>query len=174
MKIVSPQISHKSDLGGVMLNLGDEAALVRAHEEMMRSARNAMPDAELRGVTLQRMASEGYEMILGAKLHPSTGHAVVVGMGGRLVEILDDVSFRVLPLDREEAAEMVAELRGHRALKGFRGGKAADLEALTDAILRLAQLLEEFPALEEIDINPIVVFEEGHGVQALDSRIRFL
>jgi acetyltransferase len=130
-----------------------------------------MPDAELRGITLQKMASEGYEMILGAKLHPSTGHAIMLGMGGKFVEIIDDVSFRALPLSREEAGGMIAELKGHGALKGFRGGKPADLEALTDAILRLAQLLADFPELEEIDINPIVVFEEGHGLQALDSRI---
>ena len=114
-----------------------------------------------------------YEMILGARSHPSTGLAVMLGMGGTLVELMDDVAFRVLPLAREEVAEMIAELRGDRVLKGFRGGKPADLSALTDAIMRLAQLLEDFPDLKQIDINPIMVFEEGQGVQVLDSRILF-
>jgi acetyltransferase len=173
MKIVSPQISHKSDLGGVVLNLRNEVELARAYEEMFRSVGNGLPDAELRGITLQKMESEGSEMILGAKLYPTAGHAILLGMGGSLVEILDDVSFRIPPISREEAGEMIGELRGHRALKGFRGAKAADLEALTDAILRLAQLLEDFPELEEIDINPIMVLAEGRGVRALDSRIVF-
>jgi acetyltransferase len=173
LKIVSPQISHKSDLGGVVLNLGDEEELAGAYEKMLRSVGDAMPNAELRGVTLQQMAPEGHEMILGAKLHPATGHSLMLGMGGVFVEIMDDVSFRVLPIAREEAEGMIEDLKGHAALKGFRGGKPADLEALREAILRLAQLLEDFPGIQEIDINPIIVLEEGRGLQAVDSRILF-
>jgi len=173
MKIVSPQISHKSDLGGVVLNLRGESELVEAHERMRQSVQRLMPDAELLGMTLQRMASAGHEMILGAESHPSTGHAIMLGMGGTLVDLLDDVSFRIPPLSHEEAGEMIEELRGHRVLAGFRGERPADLSALSDAILRLAQLLEDFPEIEQIDVNPIVVFEEGRGLQALDSRIVF-
>jgi acyl-CoA synthetase (NDP forming) len=173
MKIVSPQISHKSDLGGVVLDLGDEAELVDAFERVQRSVREAMPEAELRGMVLQKMAGAGQEMILGAESHPSTGHALMLGMGGTLVEILDDVSFRIPPLSREEAAEMIEELRGHRVLSGFRGGASADLRALSDAVLRLAQLVEDFPEIEQIDVNPLVVYGKGRGLRALDSRIVF-
>jgi len=173
MKIVSPQISHKSDFGGVALDLKEEADVARAYEEMLRSVEEALPDAEVRGVLLQKMAPMGQEMILGAIRDPSAGHVIMLGMGGVFVEIMEDVSLRTLPLSHEEARGMIAELRGHRVLKGFRGGKPADLEALADAILRLAQFLTDFPEIAEIDVNPIMLFEEGRGLRALDARIVF-
>jgi acyl-CoA synthetase (NDP forming) len=173
MKIVSPQISHKSDVGGVILNLKNEAELVEAYEKMYSSLQETLPDAELRGVTLQVMASEGYEMILGAKWDPSAGHVLMLGLGGIFVEVMEDISFRVVPVSSEDAQEMIAELKGHRILKGFRGSKPADLEALTDTILRLSQLLKDIPEIKELDINPVMILEEGKGLQALDARILF-
>jgi acyl-CoA synthetase (NDP forming) len=119
------------------------------------------------------MASEGYEMILGAKWDSSAGHVLMLGLGGIFVEVMEDVSFRVLPVSLEDAQEMIAELKGYRILEGFRGSKPADMDALTDIILRLAQLLKDFPEIKELDINPLMVFEEGKGLQALDARIVF-
>ena len=171
MKVVSPQISHKSDVGGVVLNLKSEAELVEASEKMRSSVHEALPDAELRGVTLQAMAPEGHEIILGAKWDPLAGHVLMLGLGGIFVEVMEDVSFRVLPVSREDVREMIEELKGHRILKGFRGGKSADLEALCDAILRLAQLLKDFPEIKELDINPLMILVEGKGLIALDARI---
>jgi len=173
MKIVSPQISHKSDVGGVVLNLKNEAELVEAYEKMCSSLQEALPDTELRGVTLQVMASEGYEMILGAKWDPSAGHVLMLGLGGIFVEVMEDISFRVVPLSREDAKEMIEELKGHRILEGFRGGRPADMEALTDTILRLSQLLNDFPEITELDVNPVLLFEKGQGLKALDARIVF-
>ncbi len=171
IKIVSDQISHKSDVGGVQLNLRNPEALAEAFEEMMTRIGKAYPDAKLDGVLVQPMVSGGRELILGGRQDPQFGPVVMVGMGGIFVEILDEVSVRVAPIAQWEALEMIEELRGAQILKGARGDQASDIEAVTEALLRLAQLLQDFPEIKEVDINPLRVFYAGEGCRALDARM---
>lgn len=171
IKIVAEQISHKSDVGGVQLNLRNPEALAEAFEEMVTRIRSAYPQAHLDGVLVQPMVSGGRELILGGRQDPQFGPVVVVGLGGIFVEILNEVSVRVAPVARWEAREMIEELRGAQILKGARGDQASDIEAVVDALLRLAQLLQDFPEIQEVDINPLRVFYEGEGCRALDARM---
>lgn len=171
IKIVAEQISHKSDVGGVQLNLRNPEALAEAFEEMMRRIREAYPNADLDGVLVQPMVSGGRELIIGGRQDPQFGPVVVVGLGGIFVEILNEVSVRVAPVARWEAREMIEELRGAQILQGARGDQASDIDAVVDALLRLGQLLQDFPEIKEVDVNPLRVFYEGEGCRALDARM---
>jgi acetyltransferase len=155
----------------VQLNLRNPEALAEAFEEMMTRIRSAYPQARLDGVLVQPMVSGGRELILGGRQDPQFGPVVVVGLGGIFVEILNEVSVRVAPLASWEAREMIEELRGAQILKGARGDQASDIEAVVDALLRLAQLLQDFPEIQEVDINPLRVFYENEGCRALDARM---
>jgi acyl-CoA synthetase (NDP forming) len=169
LKVLSPHISHKSDVGGIALGIEDEESLKRAWDEMLNRVQKATPDAPLDGFLLQRMVTGGREVILGGKRDPSFGPVVMFGLGGVYVEVLDDVAFRVSPLTQEEAEEMIAEVKGSRLLRGIRGEKPSDVEAIVDCLLRLSQLLQDFPAVAEVDINPLIVLEKG--AVAVDTRI---
>jgi len=169
LKILSPRISHKSDVGGIALGIEDEESLKRACAEMLSRIQAKAPDAPLEGFLLQRMVSGGREVILGGKRDPSFGPVLMFGLGGVYVEVFDDVSFRVAPLTRREAAEMIAEVKSSRLLRGIRGEKPSDVEAVVDCLLRLSQLLLDFPAIAEVDINPLIVLEKG--AVAVDARI---
>jgi len=186
LKILSPHISHKSDAGGIALGIEDEKSLKRACEEMLSLPRERAPGTPLsnrhsqisiphspfstpHGFLLQKMISGGREVILGGKRDPSFGPVVMFGLGGVYVEVFDDVAFRVAPLTREDAEEMIAEVKGSRLLPGIRGEKPSDVEAVVDSLLRLSQLLQDFPAIAEVDINPLVVLEKG--TLAVDARI---
>ena len=169
LKVLSPHISHKSDMGGIALGIEDEKDLKRAWREMLSQVQEKAPAVPLEGFLLQRMISGGREVILGGKRDPSFGPVVMFGLGGVYVEVFDDVAFRVAPLTRKDAEEMMAEVRGSRLLQGVRGEKPADMEAVADCLLRLSQLLQDFPAIAEVDINPLIVLEKG--AKAVDARI---
>jgi acyl-CoA synthetase (NDP forming) len=169
LKVLSPHISHKSDVGGIALGIEDEESLRRAWAEMLSRVRAEAPDAPLEGFLLQKMAPGGREVILGGKRDPSFGPVVMFGLGGIYVEVFDDAAFRVAPLTQEDAEEMIAEVRGSRLLRGVRGEKPSDVEAVVDCLLRLSQLLQDFPAIAEVDINPLIVLEKG--AVAVDARI---
>jgi len=169
LKVLSPHISHKSDVGGIALGIEDEESLKRAYDEMLSQVQEKAPDVPLEGFLLQRMISGGREVILGGKRDPSFGPVVMFGLGGVYVEVFDDVAFRVAPLTREDAEEMIAEVRGSRLLRGIRGEKPSDVEAVADCLLRLSQLLQDFPAVAEVDINPLIVLEKG--AKAVDARM---
>jgi len=171
LKVVSGQISHKSDVGGVQLNLRDEAAVTSAYEEMFARVRKAHPKDEIEGVLVQPMVSGGRELILGGRQDPQFGPVVLVGLGGIFVEVFSEAVVRVAPISRREAREMVESLRGYPILKGARGHKPADVDSLIEALLRLSQLLTDFPEIKELDINPLRVFHEREGCCALDARI---
>lgn len=171
IKVISEHISHKSDVGGVQLNLRNGPAVVEAFEDMTERIQRAYPDARIDGVLVQPMATGGRELILGGRQDAQFGPVVLVGMGGVFVEIFEEVSLRVAPIPRREALAMVEELRGAPILMGARGHKRSDIEAVVDAILRLCQLLCDFPQILELDINPLRVFHERDGCQALDARI---
>lgn len=171
MKILSEQISHKSDAGGVRLNLQDENQVGRAYDQMLDHIRLNFPQAQLDGVLLQPMISGGKELILGGRQDPQFGPVIVLGMGGIFVEILEQVSMRVAPITMSDAWEMIDDLRGAQILSGVRGEQPSDKKALVEALLRLSQLLVDFPEIQELDINPLRVFYVNEGCRALDARI---
>lgn len=172
MKIESPDIIHKSDAGGVILNLSNGNAVRRAFGHMMETVAAKRPDAALKGVVISRQAPSGVELILGVKQDAQFGPVVMLGLGGIMVEALNMVKLALPPFNRETALEFIRAIPGARVLDAFRGQPARDLEALADAIVRLGQLAIDGQNLfSELDINPIVVFPEGEGCCALDGRI---
>lgn len=171
LKIISEQISHKSDVGGVQLNLRNKAALTAAYEEMQTRINQVYPQAQIDGVLVQPMVTGGWELILGGRQDPQFGPVVLLGLGGIFVEVFDEVMIRVAPITREDAWEMVTGLRGYQILAGARGHRPADIDSLVESLLRLSQLLVEFPQIKELDINPLRVFHKGEGCRALDARI---
>jgi acyl-CoA synthetase (NDP forming) len=171
IKIVAEQISHKSDVGGVQLNLRNGPAVAAAFEDMMERIHTAYPQARIDGVLVQPMVTGGRELILGGRQDPHFGPVVLVGMGGIFVEIFEEAVVRVAPITHREAQDMIANLRGVQILKGARGNKASDIEAVVEALLRLSQLLCDFPEIKEVDINPLRVFHERDGCRALDARM---
>ncbi len=171
MKIVSPQLLHKSDVGGIKLNLADHAAVENAYHNIMKEIGTLRPDAHLEGVMVEKMAPRGQEVIIGMKRDPGFGPLMMFGLGGIYVELFKDVAFRVAPLSAEEARRMITDTRAGRLLTGFRGQQPADLDAVVDVICRLSQLALDFPQIEEAEVNPLLVFAEGKGALALDGRV---
>ncbi len=171
IKIVAEQISHKSDVGGVQLNLRNGPAVTAAFGDMMERIHRAYPDVKIDGVVVQPMVTGGRELILGGRQDPQFGPVLLVGLGGIFVEIFDEVVLRVAPIYRREAAEMIDELRGGQILKGARGHRPSDLQALTETLLRLSQLLVDHPQIKELDINPLRLFHDQEGCRALDARV---
>jgi acetate---CoA ligase (ADP-forming) len=170
LKIDSPDIVHKTDVGGVALDLRDEAAVRAAFADMMARVRRMQPAAQIDGVTVERFVKGGRETIIGVSQDPSFGPVIMFGLGGIYVEALQDVTFRVQPVSDVDAAEMVRSIRAVKLLHGMRGEAPADLTALEEAIQRISQLVGDHPQIIELDMNPYVVFEQG-GV-AVDARIR--
>jgi acetyltransferase len=171
MKIIAKDISHKSDAGGVQLNLIDKTAVATGFETMQAKIQKAYPGAVIDGVMVQPMASGGRELILGARQDKQFGPVILVGLGGIFVEIFEQATMRIAPLSRHEARTMMEEFSGSQILKGARGEKRYDIEAAVDAILHLSQLMMEFPQIRELDINPLRIFHEGQGCLALDARV---
>jgi acetyl coenzyme A synthetase (ADP forming)-like protein len=171
MKIISPDILHKSDIGGVQVGLKNEKEVRLAYEEIINRAYRYMPDADIWGVAVQEMVQVGKEVILGVTRDPTFGHLLMFGLGGIYVEVLKDVVFRVVPLTRAEADEMVREIRSFPLLAGARGEKPSDLNAIVGCILRVSQMVTDFPQIVELDINPLFAYEDGQGAMAVDARI---
>lgn len=171
LKIVSQDILHKSDAGGIMLNIMPEEAGAKFEEMMERVAKNK-PDAKLEGVLLVEMITDlGTELILGSIKDPSLGNAIMLGLGGIYVEILKDVVFGLNPLTKGDVEVMMENLKSKKFLEGARGSKPSDKPAIVECVLRLAQLLRDFPEIKELDINPLLVLEMGKGAKVLDARI---
>ena len=169
VKIDSPDVVHKTDVGGVRVGCGDAATVRTAFAEIVTGVKARVPSARIDGVLVQKMIAGGTEMILGVKSDPLFGPAVVCGFGGILVEVLRDVSVRVPPLSVEDAREMLGELRGARLLGGVRGRPPADVAALADALVGLAALAQAHrERLRALDVNPLLVLDEGRGVVAVD------
>ena len=164
LKILSPEVIHKSDAGGVKLNLENAAAVERAYAEITHAFR----DKHVAGVAVQKMASPGLEVIVGVSRDPSFGPVLMFGLGGVFVELLQDVSFRVLPVTEADIEEMIAEIRGYPLLRGYRG-TAVDLGALKELLRRISGMVTRYPEIKEIDLNPVFLYEEG--CIAVDARI---
>ncbi|NAZ29584.1 MAG: CoA-binding protein [Caldimicrobium sp.] len=169
MKVSSPNIVHKTDVGGVKIGLKDEKEVRGAFLEITINVQRAMPSAYIKGVNIYEMVAGGKEVILGVTYDYTFGHMVMFGLGGVYVEVLKDVSFKIVPVSKREVYEMLNEIKGIKLLEGVRGEKPSDKEDLVEKILKLSQLVEDFPIIKEIDINPYLVKEKG-GV-ALDARI---
>jgi acetyltransferase len=165
MKINRPHISHKTDANALRLNLGSEDQVNEAFHDLKKIGGQGTE------VLLQPMSAPGRELILGGKKDAVFGHAILFGLGGVFVELLEDVAWRVAPVSHEEARGMIHSISSIEILKGFRGRVASDLEAVEELLVRLSQLLMDFPIIQEIDINPIMVFDRGKGAQALDVRV---
>jgi len=172
LKPDSPDILHKTEAGVVRLNLGNAAEVQAAYAEIFANAKAYAPQARIIGVSVQEMVGDGVEVIVGVSCDPQLGPVLLFGSGGVMVEIYNDVALRRCPITRSEAQAMIAEVKGARLLQGFRGGPAADIEALADTLLRVSYLaihLEEH--LAELDINPLMVLPSGQGVKAVDALV---
>ena len=169
MKVVSRDILHKSDAGGVALNLVGEAALRAAYDQIMTRCRAYAPDADIRGVLVTPMARKGVEVIIGVVRDPIFGPVLMFGLGGIFVEILEDVAFRAIPLSRHDAGSMVDQLKARRILAGVRGEAAVDKAALVDLLLRISSIVSAYPQLSELDLNPVIAYPDGYAV--VDARI---
>jgi acetyltransferase len=171
MKVVSPQILHKTDIGGVKLNLKSKEEVETAFNEIMRNANLFMPEARVFGIEVQKMAPVGKEMIVGMNRDIRFGPLVMFGLGGIYVNVLRDVSFRLTPISRRTASEMITETKSYALLRGVRGEPSSDIESIIDVILRISQLSSDFKDINEIDINPLFVYERGKGSLALDVKM---
>ena len=171
MKIVSSQIIHKSDAGGVKVGLKNEEEVKTAFNDIIKNANAFNPDAIIKGVIIQKMARPGHEVILGMNRYPIFGPLIMFGMGGIFVEIFKDVVFRIAPIGRNNAQTMIKSVKVFPMLDGFRGSPKADIEMLQKMIVSLSDLVLDNPEIREIDINPLLVHEEGDGVTVADVRI---
>jgi len=171
LKIVSPQILHKTDAGGVMVGLDSLDSVRRAFEEIVRRAKAFDPEAQIDGVLVQKMAPDGSEVIMGVNRYPVFGPLIMFGFGGIFVEVFRDVAFRLAPISRNEARRMIRKIRGYRLLQGFRDTPRADLEILEQYLVRLSDMVIHHPEIKELDINPVLVHEEGKGATIADCRI---
>ena len=157
MKIVSPQVLHKTDVGGVRLGLRGAEEVARAFMEITSSVRRLAPSAWIAGVSIQEMVTGGRELIVGMSRDPQFGPLLMFGLGGIYVEVLKDVSFRVAPVSRRDAEEMVREIRAWPLLAAYRGSEPADEGAIVEALIRVSRLSCDFPEIQELDINPLLV-----------------
>ena len=171
MKIVSPDIIHKSDAGGVKVGVKTDDELKSAFRTITENALKYKSDAKIKGVLVQEMVKSAKETILGASQDPTFGPVIMFGLGGIYVEVLKDVVFRVAPIDEQEATNMVESIKTIKLLKGVRGEKPSDLKAIADSLQRLSQLVVDFQEIKEFDINPLLVLEEGKGARVVDARI---
>ena len=169
LKIVSPDIIHKSDAGGVKVNLRNGAEVSVAFKAIMENARNYKADAKIVGVLVQEMAPQSTEVIVGAIKDPQFGQTVMFGLGGIFVELLKDVSFRVAPLTAEEAKEMITQLKAFPLLNGYRNTPPADIDALVSIICNVSRLVMEQPEIKELDLNPVMAYPKS--AKTVDARI---
>ncbi len=170
-KIASPDILHKSDIGGIEVGIEDDDQLAAAYDRILGRARSYAPDAIIHGLHIQELVQMDREVIVGVDRDSQFGPLLMFGLGGVYVEVMKDVTFRLCPLDTPEAREMMAEIRGYGLLRGARGRHPADLDAIADTIVRISALATDFPEIMELDINPLMVGDAGAGVIAADIRI---
>ncbi len=171
LKIVSPDVLHKVDVGGVKINIQTEAELKKAYREILVSVKKAHAKANIWGVFVQQMAENGKETIIGMNRDPHFGAMLMFGMGGVYVEALKDVTFRIAPIRELSAHHMVQNIRGYKLLEGVRGEKPSDTDAIAECLQRLSQLVTDFEEIVELDINPLIVNEKGKGAKVIDARI---
>jgi acetate---CoA ligase (ADP-forming) subunit beta len=169
LKIASADVVHKSDAGGVKLGLKTATQVGKAYDDIMKSIKKAFPDAKIEGVSVQKMAKPGVEVIIGMSKDAQFGPVLMFGLGGVLVEILKDVSFRIVPLVKRDAKEMVRDIKGFPLLQGYRGSEPVDIENLENILLKVSEFVEKTPEIKELDLNPIFAYKDG--AVAVDARV---
>jgi acyl-CoA synthetase (NDP forming) len=171
MKILSHNIIHKSDVGGVIMNINTEGEAENAFNKIIDNVNQIMPDAKIEGVQVTKQIQNGQEIILGIKKDPSFGPVIMFGLGGIFVEIFRDISFRIAPVDKPAAYEMINEIKTSALLSGIRGRIPLDIESVADAIVKISSLAMDCPQIKELDINPLIVKEKGYGCFVADTKI---
>ncbi|MFH0846967.1 MAG: acetate--CoA ligase family protein [Chloroflexota bacterium] len=169
LKITSPDILHKSDAGGVKLNLKTNEEVTQACEDILTSARRYDPKARIHGIAVQKMARPGVEVIIGMTKDPQFGPVLMFGLGGVMVEVIKDVSLRAVPLNPRDAKEMIREIKGYKMLIGFRGQPPVAASVLEDWLLKLSRFVEATPEIKEVDLNPVFAYSDG--ALAVDARV---
>jgi acyl-CoA synthetase (NDP forming) len=169
MKVVSPDILHKSDIGGVVLNLRSKEDVKLGYQKIFANVKSHKPEAKVAGVLIEEMAPPSTEVIIGAIKDPQFGSTLMFGLGGIFVEILKDVSFRIAPISEYDAREMISELKAYPILKGYRGQPPADVDAIIKILLNVSRLVTDHQEIKELDLNPVKVYEKG--AKTVDARI---
>ncbi len=169
LKIASPDVIHKSDSGGVKLSLNSAAEVKKAYDEILKKVKKHYPRAAIHGVSVQKMVRPGTEIIVGTSKDPQVGPVIMFGLGGIFVELLKDVSFRIIPVERRDAEEMIHEIKGYPLLQGFRGAEPASISAIVETILKISRLVEENPQIKELELNPVIAYR--NKAVAVDARI---
>jgi acetyl-CoA synthetase (ADP-forming) len=169
LKVVSPDIIHKSDVGGVIVGLKSAGEVRDAYKRILENVKKHRANAKIVGILVQEMAPASTEVIVGAIKDPQFGPALMFGLGGIFVEVLKDVTFRVAPINEDEAREMITEVRAYPLLKGYRNMPPADIEAIIKILLNTSRLVMEHEEIKEVDLNPIMVYEKG--AKTVDARI---
>lgn len=169
LKIVSPDVIHKSDSGGVKLGLDNATQVGKAYSEILSSIKQHHPNARIHGVSVQKMVRPGIEVIIGMTKDAQFGPVLMFGLGGILVEVLKDVAFRIVPLTKRDAREMIREIKGFPLLQGYRGQEPADIAFLEELLLKVSSFVEKTPQIKELDLNPIFAYKSG--AIAVDARV---
>jgi acetate---CoA ligase (ADP-forming) subunit beta len=169
MKIVSPDIIHKTEAGGVKVGIKDEKEAKAAYQDIIYKVKKYKKEAKISGVIAYSMIPQETEIIIGMMKDLCFGSTIMFGLGGIFVEILKDISFRILPLEERDAEEMISEIKGYQILKGIRGETPKDVKSIRDVLMKISQLVMENPEINEIDLNPVFVFNEG--LQVVDARM---
>jgi acyl-CoA synthetase (NDP forming) len=169
LKIVSPDIIHKSDVGGVKLDLKNYRQVSEAYSEMMSSIKENYPEARIEGASVQKMVQPGVEVIIGVATDAQFGPVLMFGLGGIFVEVLKDISFRIVPVSRRDVREMITEIKGYPMLKGYRGQEPANIPLLEELIIKVSDFVEKNPMVKELDLNPVFAYKES--ALAVDARV---
>jgi len=169
LKIASADVVHKSDAGGVKLDLKTARQVGKAYDDVMLAIKKEYPQAKIEGVSVQKMARSGVEVIIGMSQDAQFGPVLMFGLGGILVEILKDVSFRIVPLTKRDAAEMIREIKGYPLLEGYRGQEPVDVSNLEELVLKVSDFVEKNPEVKELDLNPVFAYKDG--AVAVDARV---
>jgi acetyl-CoA synthetase (ADP-forming) len=167
MKIVSYDVLHKSDIGGVILNIKNKEEVINSYDRIISIARERK--IRLEGVLIEEMAPQGIEVIVGAKRDEQFGPVVMFGLGGIFVEVFNDISLRIVPIDKNEALEMISEIKAYPILKGIRGREGCDIDSLADLILKVSKIMMDISNIKEIDLNPVIAYKQGYRV--VDARV---
>ncbi|MCS7142931.1 MAG: acetate--CoA ligase family protein [Aigarchaeota archaeon] len=171
LKVESSEILHKSDVGGVLLNITDGESLRRAYNQLVENVRKSKPGANIDGVSVSRMAKPGKELIIGANKDRTFGHVLLFGLGGIFTEVFEDFSLRVAPIYKEEALEMINEIRGAKILEGYRGTEKVDKDALAEILMAIGRMVTENPEITSLDLNPVIGYSRGATV--VDVKVVF-
>jgi len=169
LKVISPDVIHKSDSGGVKLGLSNITQVGSAYSKIVSAVKQHYPKAKIQGISVQKMARAGVEIIIGMTKDAQFGPVLMFGLGGVLVEVLKDVSFRIVPLTKRDAREMIKEIKGYPILEGYRGQEAADVPFLEELIVKVSDFVDKNPEIKELDLNPVFAYKDG--AVAVDARI---